>query len=319
VTTRDRSAPGNRVEAWPALPYAAWRDTYATLHMWTQIVGKVRLARSPRLNHWWQVPLYVTSTGLTTSPMPDGDRTFEMTFDFHEHRLNIVTSDRQTASVRLEPRSVADFYREVMARLRELGIDVSIWPVPVEVPDPVPFEDDEQHASYDAVYAERCWRALVQVDRLLKEFRSGFIGKASPVHFFWGAFDMAVTRFSGRLAPEHPGAPNIPLRVAREAYSHEVSSCGWWPGGGPYQAPVFYAYAYPEPARFREAPVRPEGVATYFAELGEFLLPYETVRTSADPDAEVMTFLETTYAAAAELGGWDRASLERQPKVGAGL
>ena len=248
-----RAEPGNLAGA----PFEAWQDTYDTLQLWTQIVGKVRLAKAPMMNHWWQVPLYVTCRGLTTSPIPhESGRCFQIDFDFIDHRLLIEVSDGRTESLPLAPRPVADFYREVMDRLKALGLEVRIWTMPVEIPDPVPFEQDREHAAYDPHCAHQFWRALVEVDRVLKQFRSGFLGKASPVHFFWGSFDMAVTRFSGRLAPPHPGAPNLADHVTREAYSHEVSSCGFWPGKGLGQ-PAFYSYAYPEPAGFADARFSP--------------------------------------------------------------
>jgi Family of unknown function (DUF5996) len=298
------------IEVWPALPLDAWKDTYATLHMWTQIVGKIRLAQTAPLNHWWHVTFYVTSRGLTTSPMPSGDRLFEIDFDFIDHQLLIKTSDGSSKILRLQPRSVAEFYRELMDALQSLGTPVTIWSKPVEVPDRTPFEQDHTHAAYDPEYAQRVSRILQQAGRVLTEFRSRFIGKASPVHFFWGAFDLAVTRFSGRLAPQHPGAPNLARFVAVEAYSHEVSSCGFWPGGGPVDQPAFYAYAYPEPEGFKEYAIQPAG-AFYHEEMKEFLLPYDVVRTAKSPDHVLLTFLQSTYDAAATLGKWDRASLER--------
>jgi uncharacterized protein DUF5996 len=297
--------------AWPALPFAAWSDTCATLHLWTQVVGKIRLAKAPMTNHWWQVPLYVTCRGLTTSPIPyDGRRNFQIDFDFIDHCLRIEASDGRSESLPLEPCAVADFYRGVMDRLTVLGLKVPIWTVPVELPDPVPFEQDRAHAAYDPNWAQQFWRVLVDADRVLKQCRSRFIGKASPVHFFWGSFDMAVTRFSGRRAPPHPGAPHIADHVVREAYSHEVSSCGFWPGNGGFGQPAFYSYAYPEPAGLAAAQIRPEA-AYYSSDLHEFILPYDAVRQAASPDQAVLEFLETTYAAAAELGHWDRATLER--------
>src|SRR5437660_5638559 len=296
-------------EIWPSLPLDAWRDTYATLHMWTQIIGKVRLALAPMINHWWQVTLYVTSRGLTTSPMPYGTRTLQIEFDFLDHQLRIETSDGDRRSLTLAPRSVAEFYRETMASLKSLGIAVSIWSTPVEVEDRTPFEEDDKHAAYDADYAQRFWRVLVQSDRILTEFRSRFIGKVSPVHFFWGACDMAVTRFSGRSAPDHPGAPNVARFVAREAYSQEVSSCGFWPGGGVVEMPVFYAYAYPEPEGFKDYPIQPRE-AFYSLAMREFMLPYDTVRTAPSPDSVLLAFLQSTYEAAATLGRWDRSALE---------
>ena len=296
---------------WPALPFEAWKDTCATLHLWTQIVGKIRLARAPMTNHWWQVPLYVTCRGLTTSPIPyDGGCNFQIDFDFVDHCLRIEVSDGRSESLPLEPCTVADFYRRVMDRLTALGLEVPIWTMPVELPDPIPFEQDRAHAAYDPNYAQQFWRVLVNVDRLLKQFRSRFLGKASPVHFFWGSFDMAVTRFSGRRAPQHPGAPHIADRVTREAYSHEVSSCGFWPGNGGFGQPAFYSYAYPEPAGLADARIRP-AAAYYGRDLHEFILPYDAVRVAASPDQAILDFLETTYAAAADLGHWDRAALER--------
>ena len=298
-------------EPWPALPLAEWQETYATLHLWTQIVGKIRLAQAPLVNHWWQVPLYVTARGLTTSPMPFGTRSFQIDFDFIDHRLLVAESQGGTAALVLEPRSVADFYAELMARLRELALPVKIWTMPNEIADAIPFDEDRVHAAYDREKANRFWRILVQAERVLTRFRAGFLGKVSPVHFFWGSFDLAVTRFSGRRAPDHPGtAPNTANWVMREAYSHEVSSCGFWPGGGTVTAPAFYAYAYPQPDGFAAAPVRPSA-ARWDDELGEFLLPYDAMRRSEDPDASLLSFAESTYEAAADLGKWDRAALER--------
>jgi len=302
--------PADRADAWPPLPLSEWRDTCATLHLWTQVVGKVRLARAPLINHWWQVPLYVTARGLTTSPIPDGARTFQIDFDFIDHRLAIQASDGAADAFSLQPRTVADFHDEIMGRLRSLGIAVRIWTTPVEIPDPIPFERDREHAAYDPVYAQRFWRILVQADRVFTAFRAGFIGKASPVHFFWGSFDLAVTRFSGRAAPPHPGVPGMADRVTREAYSHEVSSCGFWPGGAGMERPIFYSYAYPPPPGFSAAPARP-GTAFYSSEMGEFILPYDAVRQADDPDALLLGFLRSTYEAAATLGRWDRAGLER--------
>ena len=297
--------------AWPALPFEEWRDTYATLHMWTQVVGKVRLAQAPHVNHWWQVPLYVTPRGLTTSPMPYGNSTFQVDFDFVGHRLRIGTSLSNTVEMKLEPRTVADFYQEFMLDLHALGLDdVKIWTTPVEVESPIPFERDSTHTTYEPEHAERFRRALVQADRVLKSFRSRFTGKCSPVHFFWGSFDLAVTRFSGRRAPEHPGAPGVADSVTREAYSHEVSSAGFWPGGPALPEPIFYSYAYPEPEGFREVRVGPER-AHYDKDFKEFVLPYDAVRASEDPDASLLRFLQDTYEAAATHAGWDRASLER--------
>ncbi len=295
---------------WPELPFEAWKDTCLTVHLWTQIVGKIRLATAPMVNHWWQVPLYVTCRGLTTSPMPHGPGTFQIDFDFIAHRLDIRTSSGATDCFPLQPQSVADFYAELMGRLRALGLDVRIWTMPVEIAEPIPFEQDREHASYQPDYVHRFWRVLVEADRVLQAFRGGFVGKASPVHFFWGSFDLAVTRFSGRRAPPHPGAPHVADRVSREAYSHELSSCGFWPGNGGFGQPAFYAYAYPEPAGFADGPVRPDA-AFYSGEAGEFILPYEAIRQAAAPEQLLREFLETTYGAAADLGQWDRAALER--------
>jgi hypothetical protein len=299
-----------KLEPWPPLPLEAWSDTCTTLHMWTQIVGKIRLARSPWINHSWHVTLYVTARGLTTSPIPYGTRTFQVDFDFVSHQLTIQSSDGGTASIALEPRSVASFHKRTFEELARLGIHVKIHPEPNEVSDAIPFEKDETHRAYDSEYANRFWRVLVQADRIFKEFRARFIGKCSPVHFFWGAPDLAVTRFSGRRGPEHPGGiPNLPDWVTREAYSHEVSSCGFWPGGGPIPYAAFYSYAYPEPAGFAQATVGPEG-AFYSSDLREFILPYDVVRNSDSPDETLLTFLQTTYEAAAELAKWDRPALE---------
>jgi hypothetical protein len=292
------------------LPYAAWRDTCETLQLWTQIVGKIRLARAPWLNHSWHVALYVTARGLTTSPIPDGARSFQIDFDFIDHMLRIETSDGRQRLVPLVPQSVASFYAAVMAALTQLGIDIEIDDMPNELPDPVRFGEDHVHASYDSDAAHRFWQVLRQTDRVFSKFRTGFLGKSSPVHFFWGSFDLAVTRFSGRRAPLHPGGvPHLPDRVAQEAYSHEVSSAGFWPGGGGIDYPAFYSYAYPAPEGFRASPVRPE--AAFFSQaLGEFILPYEAVRTSADPETTLLEFLQSTYDAAADGAGWDRAALE---------
>jgi hypothetical protein len=293
-------------EAWPPLPLSAWADTYATLHMWTQIVGKVRMSLSPHVNHWWEVPLYVSARGLTTSPIPYGKNVFEVEFNFIDHRLDVRVSGGGTKSMRLRPCTVADFYAEFMGLLKSLGIEVKIWTLPQEVPNPIRFEQDRVHASYDANFAHTFWRILVTVDSVFKEFRSRFIGKVSPVHFFWGAFDLAVTRFSGRRAPERPGADPI----MKEGYSHEVSSVGFWPGGGDVQGAVFYAYAAPEPAGFRERIARP-AAAAYNTQLGEFLLMYDDVRASASPRDALLDFCQSTYEAAADLGHWDRVALER--------
>ncbi len=293
-------------ESWPALPLEAWQDTRDTLHMWTQIVGKVRLALSPYINHWWQVPLYVTARGLSTSAIPYHHGIFEAEFDFLSHNLIIRTREGLSRSIPLAPRSVADFYKEFMAALRSLGIDVKIWRMPVEIPNPIAFDQDVQHASYDPEYASRFWRILVLVDTIFQEFRSGFIGKNSPVHFFWGSFDLAVTRFSGRRAPEREGADS----VTREAYSHEVISAGFWPGGGDLKGAAFYAYAAPEPAGYAQAAVRP-GKAFYHPQMKEFFLMYDDVRLDPSPRSALLEFLQSTYEAGANLAKWDRAELER--------
>lgn len=296
---------------WPALPLAEWKDTYSTLHMWTQIVGKIRLALTPLVNHWWNVPLYVAPRGLSTSAIPYNDRFFQITFDFISHLLFIETTDGSTKTIALRSRSVAEFYQEMMAALKSLGMRVTIWTTPVEVADRTPFEKDQKHSTYDPEYAQRVWRILAQTSRVLTEFRSRFIGKVSPVHFFWGAFDLAVTRFSGRTAPSHPGVPNCGLFVMVEAYSHEVSSCGFWPGGGLINEPAFYAYAYPEPQGFKEYPIQPPE-AFYHTGISEFLLPYDVVRSAKSPDEVLLSFLQSTYEAEAMCAKWDRAGLERQ-------
>ena len=298
---------------WPELPTAAWRDTYATLHLWTQIVGKIRLVRSPWLNHSWHVALYVSARGLTTSPIPDGNRTFQIDFDFIDHALRITSSDGAQWQFALAGHSVASFHAAVMTALAELDIDVVIDEMPNELPDPVRFSQDSQHASYDPDAAGRFFQILVNVDRVFKQFRTGFLGKASPVHFFWGSFDLAVTRFSGRRAPRHPGGvPHLSDDIAGEAYSHEVSSAGFWPGSGAIDYPAFYCYAYPEPAGFRTAKVRPD--AAFFSEaLGEFILPYDAVRTAANPDQTLLEFLQSSYEAAADAAKWDRDALECAP------
>jgi Family of unknown function (DUF5996) len=294
---------------WPDLPYPAWRDTAATLRLWTQIVGKVRLTLTPWVNHSWQVPLYVTARGLGTSPIPIGTEILEIEFDFISHCLIVRTSRGETQMLPLEPQTVADFYRRLIELLNGIGITIAINEMPNEVPNPVRFSRDHLHAAYDAIAAHRFWRALVQADRIFKLFRSSFLGKASPVHFFWGSFDLAVTRFSGRTAPLHPGGVlGLPDTVAREAYSHEVSSAGFWPGNEAFPRAVFYSYAYPEPLDLRSRSVA--GGTTFDATLGEFILPYDTVRTAEEPDALLLDFLSTTYAAAAEAGNWDRTALE---------
>jgi hypothetical protein len=308
---RMTTAAASPLETWPSLPLEAWIETCATLHLWTQIVGKIRLTQSPWVNHAWHATLYVTPRGLTTSPIPHGSRTFQIDFDFIAHQLILTASDGGTSRLALEPRSVATFYKRLMAEMDELGLHVDIYPRPNEVEDPIRFDQDETHQSYDPEYASRFWRILAQADRVFKEFRARFIGKSSPVHFFWGAPDLAVTRFSGRRAPEHPGGvPNLPDWVAREAYSHEVSSCGFWSGGGAISYPAFYSYAYPEPAGFAEAPIKPDA-AFYSNDLREFILPYDAVRQSESPDSTLLDFLQSTYEAAANLAQWDRGALER--------
>jgi hypothetical protein len=291
---------------WPELPLQAWQHTYATLHMWTQVVGKIRLALSPRINHWWEVPLYVNARGLTTSAIPYGDGIFEVQFDFIEHRLEISTSWGTKKAFALKPQSVADFYAEFMSALKSLGIEVKIWTMPVEVQNGIRFEDDTQHASYDPEYANRFWQLLIQCNNVFQEFRAGFIGKDSPVHFFWGSFDLCVTRFSGRPAPPRPDADSI----TREAYSHEVISAGFWPGGGDVKGAAFYAYAAPEPAGLSEQKIRP-AKAFYHPQMKEFLLMYDDVRQATSPRQALLDFLQSTYEAAANLAHWDRKALEK--------
>jgi Family of unknown function (DUF5996) len=295
--------------SWPALPYPAWHDTVSTLHLWTQIVGKVRLALTPWVNHSWQVPLYVTARGLGTSPIPCAGEIFDIEFDFIGHHLIVRTSRGEQRTIALEPQAVSDFHRRVMGLLEQLAIVVRINDTPNEISNPVPFSRDHLHAAYDPRAAHAFWRVLVQADRIFKLFRSSFLGKVSPVHFFWGSFDLAVTRFSGRAAPQHPGGvPGLPDAVVREAYSHEVSSAGFWPGNEAFPRAAFYSYAYPEPSGFRDASV-PSGA--YFEQsLGEFILPYEAVRAAAEPDALLLEFLSSTYLAAANAGRWERAALE---------
>jgi hypothetical protein len=296
---------------WPALPVAEWAPTRDTLQLWTQIVGKIRMASTPLMNHWWNVPLYVSATGLTTSLIPHGDRAFQIDFDLLIQRLVVSVTDGSTASMALEPRTVADFYRELMANLGRLGLTTPIWPVPVEIPDAIAFDIDTEHSAYEPEQAVRFWRALVQMTRVFEVFRSRYVGKVSPVHLFWGALDLAVTRFSGRPAPPHPGgAPNCGPHVMLEAYSHEVSSAGYWPG--PDGEGVFYSYAYPIPAGFAEADLHVPG-ARYDTDLGEFTLSYEAVRRAGNPDQLLLDFLQSTYEAAADLASWDRRALERRP------
>jgi hypothetical protein len=296
---------------WPDLPYDEWKDTLATLQLWSQVAGKIRLSCLPWTNHSWHVTLYVTSRGLTTLPFHRGSRSFQIDFDFVEHEFSISSSTGKRHAFALEPMTVAAFYKKVMAGMAQLGGEVTINRRPNEVVEAIPFDRDEKHRHYDSGYAHRFWTTLVQVDRVFRLFRARFVGKCSPVHFFWGSFDLAVTRFSGREAPEHPGGfPNLPDWVTKEANSHEVSSCGFWPGGDAMPYPAFYAYAYPEPEGFGDAAVRPEG-AFYNGEMHEFFLPYDKVRTAPSPDDVLLDFMQSTYEAAADLGGWDRSSLER--------
>ncbi len=294
-------------QRWPALPYEGWKDTYATLHMWTQVVGKIALALAPPLNHSWAIALLVTSRGLATRPLTHGARTFAIEFDFIDHQLAIRAADGAVRTRPLRSESVADFYREVLATLREMDLPVKIWPMAVEIPSPIRLDEDTLHHSYDPASASRFWRILVETERVLTAARCPFVGKASPAHFFWGGFDLALTRFSGRPAPPRDGPA-----FQRDAYSHEVISHGFWPGSGPVPEPAFYAYAVPEPAGFKEAPVQP-AEAFYHRELGEFILPYEAVRSAPDPDARLRAFVDTTYERASSLAGWDRAALERTP------
>ena len=297
-------------DPWPPLPYLEWQDTCVNLQLRSQIVGKIRLAQTPWLNHSWHVTLYVTASGLTTGPIPYERKVFRIDFDFLEHCLVIEASDGQRRKLPLIEQAIADFYAAVFAALSDMGIHVRIFKKPSEIADGIPFDQDRKHRAYDAAAAQRFWRALLQTERVLQKFRSGFLGKASPVHFFWGSFDLAVTRFSGRTAPPHPGKiPALPDSVAREAYSHEVSSAGFWPGGGAIEYPAFYSYAYPQPEGFRAAQIRP-AEAFYNETLGEFILPYDVVRTARSPEDSLWAFLQSTYEAAAECGGWDRAALE---------
>jgi hypothetical protein len=297
-------------EHWPNLPFLEWQDTCATVHLWTQVIGKIRLAQAPAVNHWWQTPLYLTSRGLTTSPIPYGTRTFQIDLDFVDHALQINASNGGRESFPLTPCAVAEFYQQIMGKLESLGILVQIWTVPVEIPDPIRFEEDFVHASYQPEYVQRFWRILARVEQILMKFRSRFVGKVSPVHFFWGSFDLAVTRFSGRAAPRHPGAPHVADFVTHEAYSHEVSSCGFWPGNGGFGKPAFYSYAYPPPASFQDAAVSPD--SAYFSrDLGEFVLNYDDMRREPEPENAALDFFQTTYEAVAELAHWNRSRLER--------
>jgi hypothetical protein len=311
VSSKEIIMASMEMNDWPDLPYAAWKDTLETLHPWTQIVGKIRLAQTPWLNHSWHVTLYVTARGLTTSPIPYRERAFQIDFDFVNHVLWVSTSDGAVRRVSLRPMAVAQFHAELFAAMAELGLEVRISTVPCEIADPIPFDQDHRHAAYDREYANRFWRVLLSAYGVLAHFRTAFLGKASPVHFFWGSFDLAVTRFSGRHAPRHAGGvPHLPDDVVAEAYSHEVSSAGFWPGGGgPIDYAAFYSYAYPAPKDFGSAAVLP-AQAFFSQDLGEFILPYEAVRTTPDPSRMLMDFLQTTYDAAADLGRWDRAALE---------
>ena len=308
-------AEESREQIWPSLDYAAWRETCATLQLWTQIAGKIRLALGPWINHSWGVTLYVTSRGLTTSLIPYGMRAFEIEFDFIRHQLGISTTEGDERAIRLQPQSVASFYREVMSKLRELAIEVQIGMRPNETLEAIPFDRDEKHAAYDPEYANRFWRVLLQADRVFKEFRSRFCGKCSPVHFFWGSFDLAVTRFSGRPAPAHPGGiPHLPDAITREAYSQEVSSLGFWPGNDQIPTALFYSYAYPSPDGFAQAKVKP-AAASFHPQLREFVLPYDDVRGAESPDDAVLEFAQTTYDAAATLAKWDRAAFEEKKPI----
>ncbi|HVI83226.1 MAG TPA: DUF5996 family protein [Chthoniobacterales bacterium] len=299
-------------EVWPKLNYADWKETCATLHMWTQIVGKIRLVKTPWTNHSWHVTLYLTARGLTTSPIPHGTDIFEIRFDFIDHQLRILKSDGAQNLIELKPRSVADFYKAVMAALEELKLPLKIDILPNEIPDPIPFDRDDKHCSYDREYANRFWCVLARADRVFKNFRSRFCGKCSPVHFFWGSFDLAVTRFSGRTAPPHPGGiPHLPDAITREAYSQEVSSLGFWPGNDAMPQAIFYSYAYPEPKGFAEAKVKP-AAAGYNSQFKEFILPYDAVRSSKSPDDAILDFAQSAYDAASILGKWDRAALEEK-------
>src|SRR3954471_23130459 len=312
----NKTAVSDSPGCWPALPPSAWQDTRDTLHMWTQIVGKVRLALTPKTNHWWNVALYVSARGLTTSAIPYGERVFEIEFDFLEHQLIIKTCDPATKIIPLGPRSVADFYQEFMSALRSLKIDVTIWHMPVEIANPIPFDQDKTHASYDKEYVRRFWRTLVSADDVFKVFRSRFVGKSSPVHFFWGSFDLALTRFSGRPAPERNDPDPVLRKIMAEAYSHEVISAGWWPGGGDIKEAAFYCYAAPTPSGFEKQAVRP-AEAFYHSGLGEYLLMYDDVRLAKSPRAALLEFLQSTYEAGATTGNWKRESLERSSEASA--
>ncbi len=304
------TAVSDSPDCWPALPLASWQDTRATLHMWMQIVGKVRLALTPLLNHWWNVPLYVNSRGLTTSPIPYGPRVFEVQVDFIDHKLRLSTNDGDSKTLDLKPQSVADFYKEFMALLHAEGFDVHIWKMPVEIVDPIPFDQDTIHKSYDPAAAHNFWRILTSVDEVFKAFSSRFVGKASPVHFFWGSMDLAVTRFSGRPAPPRNDPDPVLRKIMKEAYSHEVISAGWWPGSGDIKDAAFYCYAAPEPKGFSQQRVQP-AKASYNSSVGEFVLMYDDVRRAASPSTTLLDFLQSTYEAGANTGNWDRRALER--------
>jgi hypothetical protein len=304
-------APAPLSSVWLPLPQSAWSDACATLQLWTQIVGKIRLALTPPINHSWNVTLYPTARGLTTSPMARDARILQIDFDFIQHRLLIEAADGSQSIIPLRPMTVAAFYRQIMEALDSLGAPVSIWHMPAEVEHPIPFEQDEIHKSYDPEFVQRFWQILLQTERVFRVFRSRFIGKVSPIHLFWGALDLACTRFSGRTAPEHPSMPGLPDRVTRDAYSHEVSSCGFWPGA-PGIEPFFYSYAYPEPPGYRDYPIAP-AEASFNSQMGEFVLPYDAMRQSANPDDVLLQFLQSTYEAAANCAHWDRASLEAPP------
>jgi hypothetical protein len=311
MQSTQREMQGRREEVWPALPQAAWSDCCATLQLWMQIVGKVRLALMPAINHTWNVTLYPTVRGVTTAPMPHGTRMLQIDFDFLEHALLLQTSDGDRRTISLRPMTVAAFYQQVIEALDGLGTTVRIWHMPVEIAEPIPFEQDQKHCAYDPEYVQRFWRILLQTTRVFTMFRSRFTGKVSPIHLFWGALDLACTRFSGRTAPEHRSMAGLSDRVTRDAYSHEVSSCGFWPGT-PGIEPLFYSYAYPEPPGYAESPIRP-AMGAFNLTLGEYVLPYEDMRRSADPDGALLEFLQSTYEAAANCGRWDRAALEVAP------
>ncbi len=307
----ESTVPAIAQEVWPALPQSAWSDTASTLQLWMQVVGKIRMALVPHINHTWNVTLYPTIRGLTTAPMPYGSRMLQIDFDFIEHLLVVEASDGARLAFALQPMTVATFYKRIMGALDELGAPVRIWPKPCEIANPIPFEEDEEHRAYDPEYAQRFWRVLLQTTRVFTAFRARFTGKVSPIHLFWGAMDLACTRFSGRTAPEHPSMPGLPDRVTRDAYSHEVCSCGFWPGA-PGIEPMFYSYAYPEPPGYKEYSIAPSA-GSFDTNFGEFVLPYEEMRQSADPDAALLSFLQSTYEAAANCAHWDRAALEVSP------